>query len=172
MTGRFTLVTATRVGLVCSSLLPSCLSTRLLPQQPWTMSDPPPGDHSKKSRLVRPFKGLFSSRLPSPAPPYQGAQSDNATASISASPDSATSAPQANQQRTEYTAILELSTDPPSLTWERRMKERGSTAYEGLKMALQGIYDFSESFPLLKTTAGLLLTISKVVDVRRSVPYV
>jgi hypothetical protein len=48
------------------------------------------------------------------------------------------------------------------------MKEYGSTAYEGLKMAIQGIYDFSGSFPPLQTTAGVLLTISKVVDVRGS----
>ena len=48
------------------------------------------------------------------------------------------------------------------------MKECGSTAYEGLKMAIQGIYDFSGSFPPLQTTAGVLLTISKVVDVRGS----
>ena len=46
------------------------------------------------------------------------------------------------------------------------MKEWGSTTYEGLKMAIQGIHDFSGSFPPLHTTAGLLLTISKVVDVR------
>ena len=48
------------------------------------------------------------------------------------------------------------------------MKECGSTAYEGLKMAIQGIHDFSGSFPPLQTTAGVLLTISKVVDVRGS----
>ena len=48
------------------------------------------------------------------------------------------------------------------------MKEWGSTAYEGLKTAIQGIYDCSGSFPPLQTTAGVLLTISKVVDVRGS----
>ena len=48
------------------------------------------------------------------------------------------------------------------------MKECGSTAYEGLKMAIQGIYDFSGSFPPLQTAAGVLLTISKLVDVRGS----
>ena len=46
------------------------------------------------------------------------------------------------------------------------MKEWGSTAYEGLKIAIQGIYDCSSIFPPLQTTAGVLLTISKVVDVR------
>ena len=117
----------------------------------------------------------------------QGSQSitpHNATTSISASPtDDATSAVQAQSvtppstnlatqvipQGTEYTAILELSTMPSApLTWEHRMKECGSTAFEGLKMAIQGIYDFSGSFPPLQTTAGELLTISKVVDVRGS----
>ena len=83
--------------------------------------------------------------------------------------NSATSAPQVNQQGTEYTAILELSTTPTGLvTWEDRMKEWGSTAYEGLKTAIQGIYDCSGSFPPLQMTAGVLLTISKVVDVRGS----
>ena len=48
------------------------------------------------------------------------------------------------------------------------MKECGSTAYEGLKMAIQGIYEFSGSFPPLHAAAGVLLTISKVVDVRGS----
>ena len=164
------------------------------------MSDAP-GKKSKKARLLRPFKGLFSSRSPS----HQGAQSvtsDNAIASISISPtdgatsapqvnpqspqaaqsvtpdkpitsispsNSATSAPQVDPQGTEYTAILELPTTPSGpLTWERRMKDWGSTTYEGLKMAIQGIYDFSGSFPPLQTTAGVLLTISKVVDVRGS----
>jgi hypothetical protein len=54
------------------------------------------------------------------------------------------------------------------LTWEHRMNEWGSTAYEGLKTALQGIHDFSGSFPPLQTTAGVLLTICKIVDVRGS----
>ena len=74
---------------------------------------------------------------------------------------------QVNPHGTEYTAILELSTTPSSrLTWEHRMKDWGSTAYEGLKTAIQGIYDCSGIFPPLQTTAGVLLTISKVVDVR------
>jgi hypothetical protein len=129
------------------------------------MSGPPPGKQSKKSRLLRPFKGLFS-RPPS----SQSVTPHNASASISASPaNSATSAPQVNPQGTEYTTILELSTTPSGpLTWEHRMKEWGSTAYEGLKTAIQGIYDCSGMFPPLQTTAGVLLTISKVVDVRGS----
>ena len=165
------------------------------------MSDPPPGKQSK-SRLLRPFKGLFSKSNRSPSqqsdnasasisasptnsatsapqdnqPSHQGAQSAtprNATSSISASAtNSATSAPQVNSRGAEYAAILELSTAPSApLTWEHRMKECGSTAYEGLKMAVQGIYDCSGSFPPLQTTAGVLLTISKVVDVRGSVLY-
>jgi hypothetical protein len=103
-------------------------------------------------------------------PSSQGAQSVtayNASASLSGSPTtSATSAP---QQGTEYAAILEHPTLPSDpLTWEHRMKEWGSTAYEGLKTALQGIYDCSGLFPPLQATAGVLLTISKVVDVRGS----
>ena len=124
------------------------------------MSDPPPGKQSKTLRLLRPFKGLFNSRSPS----HQGAQSvtpHNLNASISASSrNSAISAPQVNPRD------VELSTTPSgSLTWEHRMKEWGSTAYEGLKTAIQGIYDCSGIFPPLQATAGVLLTISKVVDV-------
>ena len=134
------------------------------------MSDPPPGKESKKSRLLRPFKGLFSAKR-SRSPSHQGAQSvthHNASASISATPtNSATSASQVNTQGAEYTTILELSaTSSGPLTWEHRMKEWGSTAYEGLKTAIQGIYDCSSIFPPLQATAGILLTISKAVDVR------
>jgi hypothetical protein len=128
------------------------------------MSNLLPGNQSKKSRLLRPFKGLFSRNR---SPSHQGAQSvtsDKAIASISALPsNSAISSPQVNPQGIRYTAILELSTTPSApLTWEHRM---GSTAYEGLKMAIQGIYDYSGIFPQLQTSAGVLLTISQVVDV-------
>ena len=204
------------------------------------MSDRPPGKQSKKSRLLRPIKDLFSKSLIR-SPSHHGTQSvpsdnaiasrsalptnsgasasqvnpqshqeaqsvtaDNAIASISVSPTSTTTftpqvnpqspqgtqpvtpdtatasisasqmksvtpAPQVNPQGTEYTAILELSPTPSGLlTWEHRMKAYGSTAYEGLKTAIQGIYDCSAIFPPLQTTAGVLLTISKVVDVRGS----
>ena len=92
----------------------------------------------------------------------------NEKGSISASPTiGATSAPQVIPQSTEYTAILDLPTTPSTpLTWQDRMKDCGSTAYEGLKMAIQEIYDFSGSFPPLQMAAGVLLTISKLVDVR------
>ena len=106
-----------------------------------------------------------------PQASHQGAQSvtsNDIKTSISASPtNNAASTTQANPHDTEYTAILELSTTPSApLTWEHRMKEYGSTAYEGLKTAIQGIYDCSGIFPPLQATAGVLLTISKVVDVR------
>ena len=136
-----------RHGVVLSSLTLTSID----------MSDPPSGLPSKKLRLLRLFKGLFSGRN----------RSDNTTASISASAtNDATSASQVNPQGTEYTEILEISTTPfAPLTWEDRMKEFGSTAYEGLKTAIQGVYDCSGIFPPLQTTAGVLLTISKVVDV-------
>ena len=207
----------------------------------FNMSDPPIEKHSRKSRLMRPFKGLISklnSRSPSsssqgaqsvnqdkegasrPASPtnsvtsasqvnlpsHQGVQlvtfdnastsrpalsstsattalpirvnppshqsitPHNATPFISALPTNNTiSVPQVIPQGTEYKAILELSATPSDpLTWEHRMKEWGSTTYEGLKTAIQGIYDCSNVFPPLQATAGVLLTISKVVDVRGS----
>ena len=132
------------------------------------MSDP---TQPKKSHLLKPFKGLFSSKSHS----HQSITPQNKTDSISqvVSPttqNDATSASKPevnlNPQGTEYTAILELSTTPSGpLTWDHRMKDWGSTAYEGLKIAIQGIYDCSGLFPPLQTTAGVLLTICKVVDV-------
>ena len=209
------------------------------------MSDRPPGKQSKKSRLLRPIKDLFSrgiSRSPSESPSHHDTQSvapDNAIASMSALPTSASSAspsqnnsqshqeaqsvtadnaiasisvlsansststpqvnpqspqrtqpvtpdtatasistsrmksatpaPQVDPQGTEYTAILELSPKPSGpLTWEHRMKAYGSTTYEGLKTAIQGVYDCSGAFPPLQTAAGVLLTICNVVDVSGS----
>lgn len=140
------------------------------------MSDPPPGNQSRKSSL-RQFKGLFSrlnSRSPSSS--YQGVQSvtpHDASASSSALlTDNATSVPQVNSQATEYTAILDLPITPSSpLRWDHRMKEWESTTYEGLKTAIQGIYECSGIFPPLQATAGVLLTISKVVDVRESLCF-
>ena len=127
-------------------------------------------DNETDSTSTTPRNSTSSAPQVNPQSP-QAAQSvtpDKPIASISPS-DSATTAPQVNPQGTEYTAILELPTTPSDpLTWEHRMKDWGSTAYEGLKMAIQGIYDFSGSFPPLHATAGALLTISKVVDVRGS----
>ena len=161
---------ATRAGLRVFHLQVDCLQSSSLPLNTdlegiplisKSMSDPPPGKQSKKSRLLRPFKGLFSKSNRSPSQ-----QSDNASASISAS---LTNSPTfgVNLQGTKYTAMPGLSTTP----WEHRMKKRGSIGYEGLKKAIQGIYNFSGSFPPLQTTVGVLLTISKVVDVRGSVLY-
>ena len=128
------------------------------------MSNPPIGKQSKKSRLLRSFEYLFSRRSWSLSHPR--AQSVTANSNISASPtNSVRPESQVNPQGSEYTAILELS---GPLTWEHRMKEWRSTAYEGLKTAIQGIYDCSVSFPPLQATAGVLLMISKVVDVRGS----
>ena len=58
-----------------------------------------------------------------------------------------------------YAAIV----GPPATTGGPTM---GSVVYEGLKTALQGLYDFSDMFIPLKTAAGGLLTIFKIVDVR------
>jgi hypothetical protein len=135
------------------------------------MSDPPSGKQSKKSRLLQPVKGVFS-RSRSRSPSHQVVQSitpPKTSASISASPTNSVTSVTQDPQGTEYTAIIEISTTPSGPpTWEQRMKERGSTAYEGLKTAIQGIYDCSGSFPPLKMAAGVFLTISKVVDVRGS----
>lgn len=49
---------------------------------------------------------------------------------------------------------------------QSQMQVVGSAAYEGLKTVLQGVYDCSDIFLPLKTTAGGLLTIIKIIDVR------
>ena len=102
---------------------------------------------------------------------HQGTQSvtpHNASSRSTSPTNSATSAPQVDPQGTECTATAPSG----SLTREYHMNQRGSTAIEGLKTAIQGINDCSDIFPPLQTTAGVLLTISKVVDVRGSVLYV
>jgi hypothetical protein len=55
---------------------------------------------------------------------------------------------------------------PPS---QSQMQAAGSVAYEGLKTVLQGLYDCSDIFLPLKTTAGGLLTVIKIIDVRGSI---
>ena len=58
-----------------------------------------------------------------------------------------------------YTAIggLPTTTVDPTV---------GSVVYEGLKIVMQGLFDCSDMFLPLKTTAGGLLTIFRIVDVR------
>ena len=123
--------------LASSSSLPVTLTSKNLRIQQLNidMSGLPPAKQSNKLRFLRPFIDLFST---SRSPSYQWAQSvtfDKPIASKTTLPISSAT------------------------------KECGSTAYEGLKTAIQGIYECSGIFPPLETTAGGLLTISKVVDV-------
>ena len=60
-----------------------------------------------------------------------------------------------------YTAMVAVPTTTVDPT-------TGSVVYEGLKTVLQGLYDCSDIFLPLKTAAGSLLTIFKIVDVRVS----
>ena len=151
----------TSIYLDCQPLLPHLQG----PILNIDMSDPPSGKPSKKYRLLRLLKDPFSRRNRTTFH-----HSDNATASISASPtDNATSASQVNLAGTEYTSILGLSTTPSApLIFEQRMKEYGSTTYEGLKEIMRAIFDLSGSFPPLKTTAAVFLMISMAVDVSGS----
>ena len=55
---------------------------------------------------------------------------------------------------------------PPS---QSQMQAAGSVVYEGLKTVLQGLYDCSDIFLPLKTTAGGLLAVIKIFDVRGSI---
>ena len=68
-----------------------------------------------------------------------------------------------NPQDNLYAAIGRL---PISVVPATHTQQMGSVAYEGLKTVLQGLYDCSDMFLPLKTVAGGLLTIFRVVDVR------
>jgi hypothetical protein len=72
----------------------------------------------------------------------------------------------------ELENLINMNPQAFNRSWEHRIKERGSTTYEVLKTAIQGIYDCSGTYPPLQTTAGELLTISKIVDVCGSVFHV
>jgi len=52
---------------------------------------------------------------------------------------------------------------------QSQMQAVGSVAYEGLKTVLQGLYDCSDMFLPLKTAAGGLLTVIKIIDVCGSI---
>ena len=53
-------------------------------------------------------------------------------------------------------------------TTATQTQQIGSVAYEGLKTALQGLYDCSDMLLPLKAASGVMLTIIKVFDVRDS----
>ena len=67
-------------------------------------------------------------------------------------------------QNNPYEAIGGAVPPTPS-----QMQAAGSVAYEGLKTVLQGLYDCSDIFLPLKTTAGGLLTVIKIIDVCGSI---
>jgi len=72
-----------------------------------------------------------------------------------------------NEQHNPYAAIGGLGTTihmPPTQAQQMR-----SAAYEGLKIVLQGLYDCSDMFLPLKTAAGVLMAMIKIVDVSRLV---
>jgi hypothetical protein len=68
-----------------------------------------------------------------------------------------------NPQDNLYAAIGGL---PTAVVPATQTQQIGSVAYEGLKTVLQGLYDCSDMFLPLKTAAGVLLTIFRIVDVR------
>ena len=115
------------------------------------------GKRSLRSRLLNAVP-RFRSRSPSQLPQPGG---DEASAQIPASQaDSATSSAQTPPTpNNAYATIggLPTTTVDPTV---------GSVVYEGLKTVLQGLYDCSDMFLPLKTTAGALLTIFRIVDVR------
>ena len=101
------------------------------------MSDRPPGKQSKKSRLLRPIKNLFSRSSPSPSPSHPGTQlvaPDNAIASISASSTNhATFASQVNPQShqeaqsvTPDNAIASISSSYTSTPQVNRQSPQGT----------------------------------------------
>ncbi|KAF8972031.1 hypothetical protein BDZ97DRAFT_1913280 [Flammula alnicola] len=99
-----------------------------------------------------------------PLPVSQANRSTSVTP-ITKSPTSREPSENFNPQYNAYAAIGGLPTTVviPE-TRVQRAKAVGSVAYEGLKLALQGLSDCSGMFPPLKTAAGGLLTIIKIAD--------
>ena len=83
------------------------------------------------------------------------------------SPAKNTPSNEPNEQYNPYAAIGGIATTIPVPA--TRIEKMGSAAYEGLKIALQGLYDCSDMFLPLKTAAGILMAIIKIVDVSGSV---
>ena len=92
--------------------------------------------------------------------PSSAAQAPPRTESTPSTPPSDSSKLQVNS----YEAIGGFV--PPL---QSQMQAVGSVAYEGLKTVLQGLYDCSDIFLPLKTAAGGLLTVIKMIDVRGSI---
>jgi hypothetical protein len=84
---------------------------------------------------------------------------------ITESPASGGPSDNFNLQDNIYAAIGGL---PITVVPAAQTQQMTSAAYEGLKTVLQGLYDCSDMFLPLKTAAGGLLTIFRIVDVRVS----
>ena len=114
--------------------------------------------------IVVPATQVQPATVPIPAShanhPPSATQSPPGAESTPSIPPSDSSKPKDNL----YEAISGFVPPLPS-----QMQAVGSVAYEGLKTVLQGLYDCSDIFLPLKTTAGGLLTIIKIIDVRGSV---
>ena len=91
------------------------------------------------------------------------APSTDQAPSITESPASDGRSDNFNLQDNLYAAIGGL---PITVVPATQIHQMGSAAYEGLKTVLQGLYDCSDMFLPLKTAAGGLLTIFRIVDVR------
>ena len=115
-------------------------------------------DQEKRSLRSRLLRAIPKFRSSSPQPSQRGTDGAAAPVPVPKMDDeSSTQAP--SRIDNAYTAIVAV----PATAVDPTM---GSVVYEGLKTVLQGLYDCSDIFLPLKTAAGSLLTIFKVVDVR------
>ena len=92
--------------------------------------------------------------------PSSAAQAPPRTESTPSTPPSDSSKLQVNSYETIGGFVPPLQSQMPAV---------GSVAYEGLKTVLQGLYDCSDIFLPLKTAAGGLLTVIKMIDVHGSI---
>ena len=115
-------------------------------------------DQEKRSLRSRLLRAIPKFRSSSPQPSQRGTDGAATPVPVPQMDDESSAQAPAGTNNT-YTAIVGV----PATTVD---PTTGSVVYEGLKMVLQGLYDCSDMFLPLKTAAGSLLTIFKIVDVR------
>jgi len=114
-------------------------------------------DQEKRSLRSRLLRAIPKLRISSPEPSQRGTDGVAIPLPVPQMDDEPSA--QAARTNNAYMAIVGV----PATTVDSTM---GSVVYEGLKTVLQGLYDCSDMFLPLKTAAGSLLTIFKIVDVR------
>ena len=128
-----------------------------------------PSRRKKKSGLLPKILHRPSFRQRSASKALNTSQHPPGSNSLPPNDAPSTSAPVPHQagNTDEYAAISGIPTMPlDGLTPGQRMKERGSTAYQGLIAVVQALSDCSDIFLPLKAACNVILTVHKTIDVR------